>query len=67
MKKTEKCGIMLTVIDGYLICPRCHQNKRLQYVDRKTVAKNLPCYCRMCKSRIYIDIVEGQCFESQGQ
>lgn len=57
---------MLPTRDGFLICPICRRNKRLQFIDSKTEARDLPVYCPDCKNRIYIDILQGQCFESRG-
>lgn len=63
----ENSGIMLTVKDGWLSCPRCRRNKRLQRVTATMSAENFPVYCRDCKSEILIDIHRGQCFESRSQ
>ena len=57
-------GKMLTVEDGYLICPVCRQNRKLQPVTPETRATRLPVYCRRCKHRIVVDIENGLCFES---
>ncbi len=67
MKSDEKCGMMLTVRDGYLICPRCRVNKKMQPVDLDTAATNLTAFCRNCKLRIKIDIANGQCFYSRSR
>lgn len=62
-----KRGKMLTVEDGFLICPRCgHKVKRItpdESADRVLVY----CKARECKSEFYITITEGRCFESRGQ
>lgn len=60
-------GKILTVEDGYLICPACRRNRKLLPVEPDTEAVNLSVYCRTCKRRIKLDIHEGQCFESQGR
>lgn len=67
MKSQEKRGILLTVRDGYLICPRCLVNKKLCRVDRDTTAHNLTVFCRHCKMELKVDIEMGQCFESRSQ
>lgn len=60
-------GKMLTVTDGWLICPRCgHKVKRIdpsESADRVLVF----CKARECKREFYIRITEGRCFESRGQ
>lgn len=53
--------------DGFLVCPRCRRNKKVIRITPDTTAINLAVYCRYCKSEIRIDILEGQCFESQSQ
>lgn len=60
-------GKILTVKDGYLVCPVCKRNRRLQRISPETEATNLPVYCRDCKHEIYIDISQGQSFESRSQ
>ena len=67
LQTPEGYGKILTVEAGYLVCPRCRMNRRLIPVEPDTVAHNLQVYCRTCKQRIKIDIVKGQCFESQGR
>lgn len=65
MKKLQtepECG-KLIVKDGWLICPHCR--KRLLRVRPDTAARNLNVYCRNCKSSMMVDIIRGQCFESQ--
>ena len=60
-------GKLLTVEDGYLICPACRRNRKLLPVSPSTEARCLEVWCRTCKRRIKLDIVQGQCFESQGR
>lgn len=60
-------GKLLTVRDGYLICPRCHRNKRLIQVRPDTKAERLRVFCRDCKAEIIVDMDRGKCFESRGQ
>ena len=60
-------GRLLTVEDGYLICPACRRNRKLLPVTPDTTAVNLEVWCRDCKRRIKLDILKGQCFESQGR
>lgn len=67
MQTESKHGKLLTVKDGYLICPVCRRNRHLQRIDAVTTAEMLPAYCRSCKNEIYIDIAQGQCYESRSQ
>lgn len=67
MKHQTKCGRVLSVKDDFLVCPRCRRNKKVIRITPDTTAINLAVYCRYCKSEIRIDILEGQCFESQSQ
>lgn len=60
-------GKLLTVRDGYLVCPHCRRNKRVIQVSPDTEAVRLRVYCRDCKREIIVDIVEGQCFESRSR
>lgn len=55
--------MLLTVQDGFLICPFCG-NPKVQRVDLKTDALSLPVFCRKCKHEIVIDIRRGQCSRS---
>ena len=58
---------MLTVKDGYLVCPRCRQNKKVMRILPTTTAVDLQVYCKSCKTESIIDIVEGQCYESRSR
>lgn len=67
MNTDSKCGKMLTVRDGYLICPKCRRNKRLMKINQDTVAYRVVAFCRDCKTENIVDIDRGQCFESRSQ
>lgn len=67
MQTEHFCGTLLTVENGYLVCPGCRTNKKLLPVEPDTEARNLRVYCRVCKRRYKVDIAKGQCFESQGR
>lgn len=58
---------MLTVRNGYLVCPHCLRNKRVIQIQPDTKAENLRVYCRDCKKETIVDIDQGQCFESRSQ
>ena len=58
---------MLTVRNGYLVCPHCRRNKRVIQVPPDTKAERLRVYCRDCKTETIVDIDQGQCFESRSQ
>ena len=74
MENTPKClqstgvrGKLLTVQDGFLVCPTCRRNKRLLQVRPDTWAHNVIAYCRSCKTEHIVDIDKGQCYESRSQ
>lgn len=67
LQTLEKDGKMLTVKDGYLVCPNCRRNKRLIQVRPETRAERLVVFCRDCKTETIVDIDKGQCFESRGR
>ena len=64
LQTTEKRGKLLTVRDGYLICPVCRQNKKLLPVLPTTSGTDVVCYCTKCKHRTIVNIDNGLCFES---
>lgn len=59
-------GIMLTVKDGWLQCPRCRRNRRLMRIYPDTSGHRVQVFCRNCKSEIIVNIENGECFESYG-
>lgn len=67
MQTQEKHGRMLTVKDGYLVCPNCRRNKRLMKINPDTVATKVVAFCRDCKTENIVDIDRGQCYESRSQ
>ena len=67
LQMTHQRGKLLTVRDGYLICPNCRRNKRLMKINPDTQGHNVVAYCRDCKTEIILDIDKGQCFESRSQ
>lgn len=63
MQSDRECDMLLTVKNGFLICPFCG-NRKTQRVDLRTEARALPVYCRKCSHEILIDIHRGQCSRS---
>ncbi len=60
------CGKILTVRNGYLLCPYCgHKVKR---IDPTESADRVQVFCRAreCKREFFIAIKQGRCFESRG-
>lgn len=66
MPTDDKRRNMLTVRDGYLVCPTCRRNKRLMKINPDAAAERITVYCRDCKTEHKIDIENGRCFESRG-
>ena len=64
LRSNVQNGRMLTVADGFVQCPTCRHNKKLQPIMPDTEASRLVLFCRVCKNRITVDIHDGQCFES---
>ena len=67
MQDNGVCGKLLTVRDGWLLCPSCgHKVKR---IDPTESADRVQVYCRAreCKREFFIAIREGRCFESRGR
>lgn len=67
LQDREKHGRMLTVKDGWLVCPFCKLNRRVMKIYPDTVATRLPAYCRSCGREFRIDIQKGQSFKSQSR
>ena len=67
LQSDSKCDMMLTVKDGFAICPRCRVNKKFCTVDPDTTAHRFRAFCRNCKLELKVDIVDGQCFQSRNQ
>lgn len=67
MQGETKRGKMLTVRNGYLVCPSCLKNKQVIKIEPDTVAQNLVVYCRTCKTEHIVDIDKGRCFKSRGR
>lgn len=64
MQTSENRGKLLTVRDGFLICPICRQNRKLLPVLPTTSGSDIVCYCQKCKHRVIVNIDHGLCFES---
>lgn len=57
--------VKLQIENGFLICPRCHRDRKIVKITPTTAAKNLEVMCKFCKFKFSIDIERGQSFESQ--
>ena len=55
----------LVVKDGWLTCPVCQRNHSLLRIRDDTEAKNMPVYCRTCRTEIILDIARGQSVKRQ--
>lgn len=64
LQTSENRGKLLTVRDGFLLCPICRQNKKLLPVLPTTSGSDIVCYCQKCKHRVIVNIDHGLCFES---
>ena len=64
LQTARTSGKMLTVRDGYLICPVCRQNRKLLPVLPSTSGRDIVAWCSKCKHRTIVNIDHGQCFES---
>ena len=62
LQDQRECG-KLTVKGGWVTCPVCRRNRRLIRIEPETVAKELPVFCRDCKSEIILNIERGQSVE----
>lgn len=62
LREGAKCG-KLVVKDGWVTCPVCRRNHRLIRIEPETEARNLPIFCRDCKSTVILDIDRGQSVE----
>ena len=63
MRSPEIHGKLLTVKDGWLVCPVW----RLLHILPDTKAENLEIYCRDCKTAMQVDIAKGQSVERRSQ
>ena len=60
----KKYGKMVTK-NGWLTCPVCQRNHSLLRIRDDTEAKNMPVYCRTCRTEIILDIARGQSVKRQ--
>lgn len=67
MQIQQTHGKLLTVRDGWLVCPVCRRNRRLKRVYPDETGERVSVWCKDCKSDLRIDIYRGQCFESRSQ
>lgn len=64
--QTQAQGGKLIMKDGHPICPVCRK-KMSPKVLPDTSGENIVIFCRGCKTELIVNIVKGQCFESQRQ
>lgn len=62
LQSAPGCG-KLTVKDGWIACPVCKRNRRLLRVGPETEARNLPVYCKDCKTEFILNIDRGRSVE----
>lgn len=62
LQSEPQCG-KLIVKNGWVTCPNCKRNHRLLRVEPETEARNLPIFCRDCKSTVILNIDRGQSVE----
>lgn len=67
LQNKHKSVILTVKKDGFIACPRCLRNKRLQRIPHDMEAQGLPVYCRDCKSEMILDIARGQRVELRSQ
>lgn len=60
-------GTLLTVKNGWLVCPTCRRNRKLLHILPETTAEHLEVYCRDCKTSMTVDIAKGQSVERRSQ
>ena len=60
MQSKTKPDTLTVTSEGFLVCPRCLRNKKLQRIPPDMEALGLPVYCRSCKSEMILDIAKGQ-------
>ena len=67
LHENTKHGKILDVRNGFLVCPKCRQNRHVMQIPSYTIATRVVAFCRMCKWEHDVDIDQGQCFESRSQ
>ncbi len=63
LQNRPECGKLVAVKDGYPVCPVC-RGRMVPKILPTTSGKNIPAFCRKCKSEIVLNIVRGQCSRS---
>ncbi len=67
MRSPEIHGKLLTVKDGWLMCPVPKKPATALHILPDTKAENLEIYCRDCKTAMQVDIAKGQSVERRSQ
>lgn len=67
LKKFSRTATLSVDSSGWVTCPHCLRNRRLMRVLPETRAQSLEVFCRDCKTRIVLNIGEGQRVELRSQ
>ncbi len=67
MQVTDQHGKILTVRNGYLICPNCRRNRRLMKILPDAHAQQVVAYCHDCKTESILHITKGQSLEGRNR
>lgn len=54
--------IQIPVKNGYATCPKCRSNQKAMPILPNTVIRNGVMYCRVCKVRTIVDVIDGSCY-----
>jgi uncharacterized Zn finger protein (UPF0148 family) len=59
------CGKILSVKDGFIVCPVCRKKMHGIRVTSRSQAANIQIKCETCKNAYSLIIDSGRCFDSQ--
>ncbi len=60
LQRPQKRGRIVPTKGQYPVCPVCGNRMSLKVLP-STSGKNIPSFCRKCKTEIILDIDRGQC------